>query len=72
MSPHGPDANTFDKASSADLSKADYLRGTMAFMFETRKVIRPSPQALQSGSLQANYDAVWDGLEKHFSTEQKA
>ncbi|EJC60833.1 hypothetical protein QWA_18065 [Alcaligenes faecalis subsp. faecalis NCIB 8687] len=23
-------------------------------------------------SLQANYDAVWDGLEKHFFTEQKA
>lgn len=72
MSPHGPDASTFDKASRADLSKADYLRGTMAFMFETRKVIRPSPRALQSNSLQANYDAVWDGLEKHFSTEQKA
>ena len=72
MSPHGPDAGTFEKASQADLSRADYLRNTMAFMFETRKVIRPTRQALESGSLQANYDAVWDGLEKHFSTEHKA
>ncbi len=72
MSPHGPDAGTFDKASQADLSQADYLRNTMAFMFETRKVIRPTRQALDSRSLQANYDAAWDGLEKHFSTEHKA
>jgi homogentisate 1,2-dioxygenase len=40
MSGHGPDAPTFDKASNADLSKADVIKDTMAFMFETRAVIR--------------------------------
>ena len=28
------DAPTFDKASNADLSKADVIKDTMAFMFE--------------------------------------
>lgn len=66
MSPHGPDADTFEKASRADLSKADYIRDTMAFMFETRWVIRPTEAALLSPTLQHNYDAVWSGLKKHF------
>ncbi|HZF97044.1 MAG TPA: homogentisate 1,2-dioxygenase, partial [Pseudoxanthomonas sp.] len=44
MSGHGPDAATFDKASQADLSKPDVIGGTMAFMFETRGVIRPTRQ----------------------------
>ncbi len=41
MSGHGPDAATFEKASAADLSKPDVIAGTMAFMFETRRVIQP-------------------------------
>jgi homogentisate 1,2-dioxygenase len=67
MTPHGPDAQTFEKASHADLSKADYLRQTMAFMFETRRVIRPTALAMASETLQTGYDAVWNGLRKHFS-----
>src|SRR5690606_19436837 len=46
MSGHGPDAATFDKASNADLSKPDVVTDTMAFMFESRAVIRPTSQAL--------------------------
>jgi len=66
MSPHGPDATTFEKASSADLSRPDYIRDTMAFMFESRWVIRPTPAALNSPTLQQNYDDVWSGLTRHF------
>ena len=66
MSGHGPDAATFEKASAADLSKPHVIEGTMAFMFETRKVIRPTQQALASPQLQANYYACWQGIARHF------
>jgi homogentisate 1,2-dioxygenase len=42
------------------------ITGTMAFMFETRKVIRPTRQALESPQLQGNYHACWQGIAKHF------
>jgi len=66
MSGHGPDAASFEKASYADVSKADHIVGTMAFMFEARKVIRPSQQALASQALQGDYYECWRGLKKHF------
>lgn len=66
MSGHGPDAVSFEKASAADTSRPDHIVGTMAFMFETRKVIRPSRQALESTALQGDYHECWRGLKKHF------
>jgi homogentisate 1,2-dioxygenase len=66
FSGHGPDAATFEKASSADLSKPDVLLETMAFMFETRAVIRPTQQALHCSELQKDYWRCWQGLEKRF------
>ena len=42
MTGHGPDAATYEKASTRDLSQADVITGTMAFMFETRRVIHPT------------------------------
>ena len=66
MSGHGPDAQTFEKASSADLSNADVIQDTMAFMFETRAVWRPTRQALESAELQDDYFRCWQGLQKHF------
>ena len=66
MTGHGPDAATFDKASSADTSKPDYVRDTMAFMFEARNVIRPTRQALDAAHRQRDYQACWAGLRKHF------
>lgn len=67
MSGHGPDAASFEKASNADVSRPDHIVGTMAFMFETRRVIRPTRQALDSPSLQGNYYECWRGLKKHFT-----
>ncbi len=66
MSGHGPDAASFDKASIADVSKPDHITDTMAFMFETRRVIRPTRQALESPVLQADYQDCWSGLRKRF------
>ena len=66
MSGHGPDAETFDKASRADLSKPDIIENTMAFMLETRAVWRPTRHALESAELQDDYFRCWQGLRKHF------
>ena len=67
MTGHGPDAATFDKASNADLAKPDVIADTMAFMFETRAVLRPTRQALDAAHRQRDYQACWAGLQKHFT-----
>jgi homogentisate 1,2-dioxygenase len=66
MTGHGPDADTFEKASRADLSKPDVITDTMAFMFETRCVLRPTRYAMESPELQRDYHRCWQGLKKHF------
>ena len=66
MSGHGPDAQTFDKASSSDTSTPVKVGDTMAFMFETRTIIRPTPFALDGGLLQGDYFECWQGLRRHF------
>jgi homogentisate 1,2-dioxygenase len=67
MSGHGPDADTFLKASAADTSRPQQLHDTMAFMFETRMVIRPTSLATQSPQLQSDYWRCWNGLPKQFN-----
>jgi homogentisate 1,2-dioxygenase len=67
MSGHGPDAATWEKATHADTSTPAALTHTMAFMFETRAVIRPTRYALESPLLQEDYARVWRDLPKHFS-----
>ena len=66
MSGHGPDADTFARASAADTSQPDYITGTMAFMFETPAVIQPTRYALETAQLQHEYYRCWQGLKKNF------
>jgi len=66
MSGHGPDAASFEKASAADTGKPDHIVDTMAFMFETRAVIRPTRQAMESPLLQRDYHLCWQGVKKNF------
>ena len=54
MSGHGPDAATFDKASAADTSIPVHIGDTMAFMFESRSVLKPTRAALQGTPPLAN------------------
>ncbi len=67
MTGHGPDADTFAHASDADLSLPTRIADTMAFMFETRVVIRPTRFALESAQLQSEYFRCWQGLPKRFT-----
>ena len=70
MSGHGPDAATFEKAGRSDTSRPEYLDGTMAFMFETRTVICPTPAALALPQLQDDYAQCWGTLPKYFSPDR--
>ena len=63
MSAHGPDLATFEKASSMDL-KPHKIENTLAFMWESRYVFRPTKLALTAPELQKDYDKVWDGFRK--------
>ena len=65
MSAHGPDRATFERATTAELTPQK-IAETLAFMFETRLVIRPTRLALETPALQRNYDACWAGFEKLF------
>ncbi|WP_377811769.1 homogentisate 1,2-dioxygenase (plasmid) [Azospirillum sp. A29] len=66
MSGHGPDAETFAKATAADTTQPQRVADTMAFMVETRAVIRPTRHALETAELQHDYHRCWQGLAKRF------
>ena len=66
MTGHGPDAETFEKASNADTTKPHYITDTMAFMFETKMMIRPTEYALNAEHVQTDYSGCWRGIQKHF------
>jgi homogentisate 1,2-dioxygenase len=66
MSAHGPDRASFDAASTAELKPVYWGLG-LAFMFETRFVLRPTRFALETPALQKDYDSVWAGFEKLFN-----
>ncbi|HZS69508.1 MAG TPA: homogentisate 1,2-dioxygenase [Burkholderiales bacterium] len=63
MSAHGPDMQTFERASSAQLTPQK-IEDAIAFMWESRYVFRPTQFALSAPQLQQDYDAVWDGFKK--------
>ncbi|WP_454674922.1 homogentisate 1,2-dioxygenase [Achromobacter pestifer] len=65
MLAHGPDASTFEKASHGELHPHE-VRDTLAFMFESRHVFRPTAEALAAPNLQPDYDMVWAGFTRHF------
>ena len=65
FSAHGPDAETFARASTEDL-RPQKVTDTLAFMFESRWMIIPTRQAMQAAHRQADYDAVWSGLARAF------
>ena len=65
MAAHGPDVATYEQASALDL-KPHFLADTLAIMFETRLVARPTKFALETPALQRDYDGAWAGFRKNF------
>jgi homogentisate 1,2-dioxygenase len=63
MSAHGPDAATWDKATHGEL-KPHKQEDTLAFMWESRYVFRPTRFAMAAKERQPDYDGVWDGFRR--------
>ena len=63
MAGHGPDVASTAKALAANLVPVK-LDDTLAFMFESRWVFRPTAWAMDTPLLQTDYDACWNGFPK--------
>jgi homogentisate 1,2-dioxygenase len=61
MSAHGPDRSTHERSSREDL-KPRKIEDTLAFMWESRYVFRPTKFAMAARELQKDYDRVWSGF----------
>jgi homogentisate 1,2-dioxygenase len=63
MSGHGPDRESYEKAVASNLAPHK-IENTMAFMFESRWVIRPTKFAVETPLHQLDYDDCWTGFAK--------
>ena len=70
MLPHGPDVDSFEKASNSEL-KPQRLEGTLAFMFETRFLQRITAFAATSDALQKPYGQFGRKLTKYFNPSRR-
>lgn len=66
MLPHGPDSDSFTKASTAELTP-HRISNTLAFMFETRYPQLLTQYASALESLQPDYAECWAGLQRKFT-----
>ena len=64
MSAHGPDLASYEKAVQKDL-KPEKLEKSLAFMWESRYVFRPTKAAINARERQKDYDKVWAGFRKN-------
>lgn len=64
MSAHGPDAGVVKHAMNADLAPLQ-MKDTLAFMFESKFIMRPTAAALKTG-LQKDYYKCWADMPKLF------
>ena len=63
MAGHGPDQASYEGAIAAEL-KPHRIDNTMAFMVESRFVIRPTRAAMAWPTMQLDYDDCWSGFRK--------
>jgi homogentisate 1,2-dioxygenase len=74
MSAHGPDANTHEKASNAELKPHKVGEGSMAFMFESCLMVGVSEWGLKTcRKVQEGYnEESWTPLKAHFRMPEGA
>ncbi len=70
MIAHGPDEQSFEGASNADL-KPVKMSGSLAFMFETRFPQRLTAYASKLATLDETYVDCWQGLRKNFNPARR-
>lgn len=61
MTSHGPEWAAFQD-STEEVLKPNYLADTLAFMFESSLLYRPTPYAMKTPGLQKNYQDCWKGF----------
>ncbi len=66
MSAHGPDAEAFHQATNKNL-EPEYYSNTLAFMFESSQIWRPTAFAMNAEFRQKNYLDCWQGLRANFN-----
>ena len=64
MSAHGPDASTFQHATSASLTPQRVAEQSLSFMFESYLAIGVTRRA--HAMIQPDYWTCWSGLKSHF------
>ena len=68
MTPHGPDANCFEKAVAEELKPMRIAEGSMAFMFESSLSLALTHWSTTSGErVDPDYFKCWSTLRKHFT-----
>jgi homogentisate 1,2-dioxygenase len=70
MTPHGPDATTFEEASHAELKPQRYSNDSLAFMFESSYLFKVTPWA-NTHKVQLDYYKCWQDLKSHFNPNEK-
>ncbi|MEC7028392.1 MAG: homogentisate 1,2-dioxygenase domain-containing protein, partial [Pseudomonadota bacterium] len=70
MSPHGPDSATFERATNAELMPQK-IEDTMAFMFESKYIMRTTKFAMDSKAYQKDYHDVWQDMPRKFDPRSK-
>ncbi len=63
MNAHGPDKASYESAIAAELAPHK-IDKTMAFMFESRLPLNPTPFALSTPLRQTDYDICWEDFPK--------
>jgi len=69
MTPHGPDAVCFERASTEELKPARVADGTMAFMFESSLSLVVTDWA-NAEHMDSEYYKDWQPLKKHFVSKK--
>jgi len=72
MCPHGPDSSTYEKASSVSKTsnKPMKLEQGLAFMFETKMLIKVTKYARECAHKENDYMKCWEGLANNFHPSQ--
>lgn len=71
MAAHGPDAATFNKASTEELKPMRLPDDSLAFMFESTFMFKMTPWALQVATPDKDYWKVWEPIHSNFNPNWK-
>eukprot|EP01017_Pseudomicrothorax_dubius_P004859 TRINITY_DN1108_c0_g1_i6.p1 TRINITY_DN1108_c0_g1~~TRINITY_DN1108_c0_g1_i6.p1 ORF type:complete len:470 (-),score=100.35 TRINITY_DN1108_c0_g1_i6:167-1576(-) len=69
MTPHGPSAVVFEKASTVELQPERYSNDDLSFMFETSFMLRGTTWALDDQHVDKDYYHCWSKLRPLFKNE---